>query len=112
MLSLLLSLLLLPPIQGETCHILVQELREEIRKEMEMMEAKFEKKEADLRREVGEVASGVPTAVAKGLRDLPYLILCSHQDLWDEPNSVISYDSFLTNYNNGDRCFHNMTYQQ
>merc|ERR1719350_1626003 len=37
------------------------------------------------------------------MRDLPYEMFCAYQDKWTTPSSTISFDSFLADYNNGDR---------
>ena len=151
---LLLPLLLLPSIQGQTCDMaeveermarmeekmeekvveVVGQVEEKMRKKEEEMGAKLiaveakeavlkkelkevkgelEKKEAVLRKEMEtkeavlrkELASKeeVGMAVTQGLRDLPYLTLCVYQDHWASPDSTITYDSFLTDFNNGER---------
>ena len=130
---LLLPLLLLPSIQGQTCDmagleermvdrmeermedmekkmrkkeeemeaklVAVKENAAELRKEME---AKLEEKEAVLRKELASKEE-MGRALTKGLRDLPYLTFCAYQDSWTSDDSTITYDSFLTNFNNGDR---------
>ena len=81
----------------------VEERVEKMKVQMkEEMEAKMEKKEEELRKELASKEE-VGMAVTQGLRDLPYLTLCVYQDAWTSPSSTITYDSFLTNFNNGDR---------
>ena len=162
---LLLPLLLLPSIQGQTCDMVeveeritrmekrmtegmaeIEVMKKEMRKELddkmkekeEEMEAKLEKKEATLRKEImkdlkeksqkreekmeanleameaklkgneaelrNELASKekVASAVTQGLLDLPYLNLCTYQDIWTGLGTI-TYDKFLTKFNNGDR---------
>ena len=67
------------------------DLRKEMRKEMKELRKEFASKE-----EVG-------SAVTHGLRDLPYLTLCSYKEVWSSPSSAITYDRFLADFNNGDR---------
>ena len=115
---LLLPLLLLPSVQGQTCDMAQVEERlarmEERMDEMKVeMKEELEEKEAELREEMKEkeallrkeLASKeeVGMAVTQGLRDLPYLTLCAYNDEWTFSSSTITYDSFLTNFNNGER---------
>ena len=67
------------------------ELRKEMKKEMKELRKEFASKEED------------GSAVTQGLRDLPYLTLCAYQDEWTSADSTITYDKFLTDFNNGER---------
>ena len=84
------------------------ELRNEMKEEMEEKEAVLRKKmkvmEEVLRKELASKEE-MGSAVTQGLRDLPYLTLCAYQDsLYPVfPSSTITYDSFLTDFNNGDQ---------
>ena len=87
----------------------VEEPAEKIRKKEEEMEAKLvaveaklEETEAVLRKELASKEE-MGSVVTQGLRDLPYLTLCAFQDTWTSASSTITYDSFLTDFNNGDR---------
>ena len=121
---LLLPLLLMSSIQGQTCDMgrmearmkeMVKEMKVEIKEEIkEEMEKKMRKKEkqlvdiaanmeeneATLRKESARMED---LGRAVGLRDLPYLTLCSFQSEWTTPESTITFDSFTTNFNNGER---------
>ena len=138
---LLLPLLLLPSIQGQTCDMAGMEermeemnvqmkeemeekkvelrmemekkvavLRKEVREEMEEKESvlriemtkEMKEKETTLRKELASKEE-VGRAVTQGLRDLPYLTLCAFQGGWYSPDSIITYNSFLTDFNNGER---------
>ena len=80
----------------------MEEKEVQLRKEMEAFSLMLEDKEAMLRKELASKEE-VVRAVTQGLRDLPYLTLCAYQDSWTTPSSTITYDSFLTDFNNSDR---------
>ena len=50
-----------------------------------------------------EVEKVLPKAVEKGLRDLPFEMVCAYQDWWGAENSIISYDRISLEFNNADR---------
>ena len=112
---LILPLLLLPNIMEQTCNMAEMEERfvrmdermeermEERVKEIKAeMKEEMEEKEAVLRKELAS-KEDIGRAMTQGLRDLPYLTLCAYQDEWTSGSSTITYDKFLTDFNNGDR---------
>ena len=65
------------------------------------MEAIYDQREANLRE---ELANSIPHAVEQAMRDLPYVMLCVFQETWDtSAGTTITYDTFLSNYNNHER---------
>ena len=96
-----------------------EEMEEKMRKKEYEMEAKLvkkeaelrmelEKKEAVLRKEMETTESVLRKELASkeeiGRAVTPYLTLCVYQELWTAASSTITYDSFLTNFNNGDQA--------
>ena len=56
---------------------------------------------AELNRTLNEV---LPKAVQKGLRDLPFVMVCAaHDGYWTERDSVVTYDRIVSQYDNADR---------
>ena len=56
---------------------------------------------AELSRTLNEV---LPKAVQKGLRDLPFVMVCATRDgYWTERESVVTYDRIASQYDNADR---------
>ena len=116
MLLLVLLPLLLPPILGEQCDTLVQELRQEVsalraelwenrRREEEVREvevaARLEVLEARLDRE-GERRAALEAQVG-AREEVPSVLMCAYQDIWNDEMSTVTYDSFLSNFNNADK---------
>ena len=66
-----------------------------------VMKEEIEEKGAVLRKELASKEE-VVSAVTKGLRDLPYLTLCAYK-FSTTTCGTITYDKFLTDFNNGDR---------
>ena len=54
---------------------------------------------AEVKKELDKV---LPTAVEQGLRDLPFEMVCAHQDLWEAANSIMNYDRITVEFNNSD----------
>ena len=50
-----------------------------------------------------EMEKVLPTAVEKGLRDLPFEMVCAYQDVVVDENSIITYDRITAEFNNSDR---------
>jgi len=50
-----------------------------------------------------EVENVLPTAVEKGLRDLPFEMVCAYQEEWKAENSIVPYDRLTLDFNNSDR---------
>ena len=115
---LLLPLLLLPSVQGQTCDMaqveerlarmeermdeMKVEMKEELEEKKTELREEMKEKEAVLRKELASKEE-VGMAVTQGLRDLPYLTLCSYKFRFEAASSTIPYDSFLTDFTNGDR---------
>ena len=74
---------------------------EKMQANLEAMEAKLKGNEVELRNDLASKEE-VVSAVTQGLRDLPYLNLCTYQDIWTTLGTI-TYDKFLTEFNNGDR---------
>ena len=55
---------------------------------------------AEVKKEVDKV---LPTAVEQGLRDLPFEMVCAHQDVWTAENSIVNYDRISVEFNNSER---------
>ena len=107
---LLLTTLLLPLTQGETC-LSRQDLLD-IVKEMETkmaeMETKLSKKDAeieDLKAKMDEKVDvgDLPGAVAEAVRDVPQLVISAYKFYWTTPAATITYDHYLSDYNNSER---------
>merc|ERR1712233_158063 len=91
---------------------LQQELKEvkvqfaEIKSKMEDLMLKIQKNQEidNLKSEIrAEVKKDLVTAVEKGLRDLPYEMVCAYRERWTRSNSVVSYDRITMEFNNSDR---------
>ena len=111
MLFLFLLPLLLPPSLGEHCSSLVQELRQEVsalraqlredRRREEEVAARLEVLEARLDRE-GERRTTLEAEV-EAREEVPSVLMCAYQDIWNDEMSTVTYDSFLSNFNNADK---------
>ena len=77
-----------------------------LRKDVKEMEARVDEGlkmqcGAELNRTLNEV---LPKAVQKGLRDLPFVMVCAaHDGYWTERDSVVTYDRIVSQYDNADR---------
>jgi len=72
-----------------------------LKSELRMQIADFQNQwKAEVKSEVEKV---LPTAVEKGLRDLPYEMVCAYQSRWSASNSIITYDRISLEFNNSDR---------
>ena len=89
-------------LRGKVREDIEAEMRKEIETKLEALDTKLEEREALLRKELASKGE-MGRAVTQGLRDLPYLTLSGYQDSWEEADSTITYDKFLTTFNNGDR---------
>lgn len=100
MFLLLLLLHLLTPTLAESSCMTLQEtkaLLEEQEVKMQMgMEARLEALEVKLEEKESKLAA------LEASRTLPQVVMCAYQDLWMQEDSPISFDEFLTNYNNVD----------
>ena len=90
----------------------VGELEEGIKMQLESKSEEV----VDLRKDVKEMGARVdeglnrtlnevlPKAVQKGLRDLPFVMVCAaHDGYWTERDSVVTYDRIVSQYDNADR---------
>ena len=50
-----------------------------------------------------EMRADVKEEVDKGLRDLPFEMVCAFKDHWYDANSVVSYNRTTAEFNNSDR---------
>ena len=72
-----------------------------LKSELRMEIADFQNQcQAEVKSEVEKV---LPTAVEKGLRDLPFEIVCAYQDVWGADNSIVTYDRISVEFNNSDQ---------
>ena len=74
------------------------EIRKEVREEMEMLKHEVSTRENDL-------ASYMRKAARDAVMDIPYVVLCAFKQVW-EPETLgtaITYDKFLSNFNNADK---------
>ena len=70
----------------------------DLRKDVKEMGARVDE---GLNRTLNEV---LPKAVQKGLRDLPFVMVCAaHDGYWTERDSVVTYDRIVSQYDNADR---------
>ena len=121
---LLLTTLILPLTQGETClttnqllemiqereavvkdkmkakivEEVIEEMDAKFENEKNVMRAEFEKEKKLMKAEVQEVIGEVTRK-----RDLPNEMFCAYQDQWTVPDTTMSFDSFILNYNNADK---------
>jgi len=80
---------------------LKSELRMQIEDFKNQCQADFQNQcQAEVKSEVEKV---LPAAVEKGLRDLPYEMVCAYKSVWSEANSIITYDRISLEFNNSDR---------
>merc|ERR1712018_714067 len=72
-----------------------------LKSELRMEIADFQNQcQAEVKSEVEKV---LPTAVEKGLRDLPFEIVCAYQHVWRAANSIVTYDRISVEFNNSDQ---------
>merc|ERR1712226_1546835 len=64
-------------------------------------DAEVEKLKAEMDKKV-DVAD-LPGAVAAAVRDLPYEMVSVYKDYWTTRDATITYDSYLSDYNNSER---------
>ena len=60
----------------------------------------YKENRAEVKKEVEKV---LPPAVEKGLRDLPFEMVCAYKGDWTAENSIITYDRLSLEFNNSDR---------
>ena len=72
-----------------------------LKSELRMQIADFQNQcQAEVKSEVEKV---LPTAVEKGLRDLPFEMVCAYRAGWAAANSIVTYDRISFEFNNSDR---------
>merc|ERR1712233_144007 len=90
-----------------------------LKKQVTEIESRLEEEIADLKSELrmkiadfqnqckvdfqNQCQSEVKSEVEKGLRDLPFEMVCAYQDRWTAENSIVTYDHISLEFNNSDR---------
>ena len=79
-------------------------MEEKLRQEMEEKEAEIRLEfEARLEEKEKKQKAEVVNAVSNAVKDLPFEVVCSYQDYDFNTLGTITYDRFISNYNNADR---------
>jgi len=81
----------------------VKEINVHLEKKICELTEQLEEYARTVKSQINTVQSEIPTAVSRAMRDLPYLLVCAFQSGWYEGYSTISYDSILSEDNNGDQ---------
>ena len=80
---------------------------EELRMEMADLKLELmtllEEKEVSLRSELQESVRQVHAGLSTAVRDLPYILVCAFKQQWSAAGSVITYDRFISDFNNANR---------
>ena len=79
-------------------------MEDKLRQEMEEKEAEISLEfEAKLEEKEKKQKAEVVNAVSNAVKDLPFEVVCSYQDYDFNTLGTITYDRFISNYNNADR---------
>merc|ERR1711953_609809 len=75
-----------------------EEIKMELREEMDMLKSELSKKE-------NEVGLYVRDNVRAALAEVPYLAVCAYKQVWEPEilETAITFDKFLANFNNADQ---------
>ena len=75
-----------------------EEIKMEMREEMDKLKSEFSKKE-------NELSLYVRDNVRAALAEVPYLAVCAYKQVWEPEilGTAITFDKFLANFNNADQ---------
>ena len=75
-----------------------EEIKMEMRQEMDKLKSELSKKE-------NEVGLYVRENIRAALAEVPYLAVCAYKQMWEPDNleTAITFDKFLANFNNADQ---------